>query len=310
MTTTTAHPVPAVPPVLQARGLTKHYGHVVAMDDCDFDLRPGEILAVIGDNGAGKSTLIKSLTGAVVPDAGTLRLDGTEVHFRGPLDARRAGIETVYQELGVAPALDISQNLYLGREQRRRGLLGTVFRQLDKPAMRRGAARQMADLGIRVQSIRQKVETLSGGQRQAVAVARVAAWATRVVIMDEPTAALGVRETNQVLDLVLRVRDSGLPVVLISHNMPNVFQVADRLHIHRLGRRIALADPKTLSMEDAVAVMTGARPPDSIESINSINSTESMDSIKSTASMDSIDALGTAATAGEPDPAPRTEGEQ
>jgi len=257
----------ATTPVLQARGLTKHYGHVVAMDDCDFDLRPGEILAVIGDNGAGKSTLIKSLTGAIVPDSGSLYLAGEQVTFRTPLDARRAGVETVYQELGVAPALDISQNLYLGREQRRPGFRGTVLRQLDKKAMRHGSAAQMADLGIRIQSIRQKVETLSGGQRQAVAVARVAAWATSVVIMDEPTAALGVRETNQVLDLILRVRDNGLPVVLISHNMPNVFQVADRIHIHRLGRRVALVDSGSLSMDDAVAVMTGARSADTLQQV-------------------------------------------
>ena len=253
--------------VLKARGLTKHYGHVVAMDDCSFDLRPGEILAVIGDNGAGKSTLIKALTGAIIPDAGSLFLHDDEVTFHSPLDARRAGIETVYQELGVAPALDISQNLYLGREQRCRGFRGSVLRQLDKKAMREGSARQMADLGISIQSIRQKVETLSGGQRQAVAVARVAAWATRVVIMDEPTAALGVRETNQVLDLILRVRDNGLPVVLISHNMPNVWQVADRVHIHRLGRRVALAEAKAITMDDAVAVMTGARPASSIEQV-------------------------------------------
>jgi fructose transport system ATP-binding protein len=251
--------------VIEARGLTKRYGQVTAMDGCDFDLLPGEILAVIGDNGAGKSTLIKSLTGAVIPDSGTLRLNGDVVHFTSPLDARKAGIETVYQELGVAPALDITQNLYLGRELRRPGVLGAVFRQLDKGRMRRGAAKQMADLGIRVQSIRQKVETLSGGQRQAVAVARVAAWATSVVVMDEPTAALGVRETNQVLDLILRIRENGLPVVLISHNMPNVFQIADRIHIHRLGRRIALVDTKNTSMEEAVAVMTGAKSPDAAQ---------------------------------------------
>lgn len=253
--------------VLKARGLSKHYGHVVAMDNCDFDLRPGEILAVIGDNGAGKSTLIKSLTGAVIPDSGSLYLSDEEVKFHSPLDARRAGIETVYQELGVSPALDITQNLFLGREQRRPGILGSVFRQLDKKAMRDKSAEQMVDLGIRIQSIRQKVETLSGGQRQAVAVARVAAWATRVVIMDEPTAALGVRETNQVLDLILRVRENGLPVVLISHNMPNVFQVADRIHIHRLGQRAALVDTKTLAMDDAVAVMTGARPAHELQQI-------------------------------------------
>ncbi|WP_034648303.1 ATP-binding cassette domain-containing protein [Cellulomonas sp. HZM] len=255
------------PTILRARGLTKSYGHVVAIDGSSFDLRPGEILAVIGDNGAGKSTLIKALTGAVVPDSGALYLDDEQVTFHSPLDARRAGIETVYQELGVAPALDISQNLYLGREQRVPGWRGTVLRQLDKKAMREGSARQMADLGIRIQSIRQTVETLSGGQRQAVAVARVAAWATRLVIMDEPTAALGVRETNQVLDLIQRVRDNGLPVVLISHNMPNVWQVADRVHIHRLGRRVALADTSSLTMDDAVAVMTGARPAHTIEQV-------------------------------------------
>lgn len=261
MTTQQTEHVEQAQTIMQARGLSKHYGHVVAMDNSDFDLRAGEILAIIGDNGAGKSTLIKALTGAVTPDAGTMQVAGEPVHFRSPLDARRAGIETVYQELGVAPALDITQNLYLGREQLMPGLLGKVFRRLDKRAMRHGAATHMADLGIRIQSIQQKVETLSGGQRQAVAVARVAAWATRVVIMDEPTAALGVRETNQVLDLIRRVRDNGLPVVLISHNMPNVFQVADRIHIHRLGRRVALLKPGETSMEEAVAIMTGAKPP-------------------------------------------------
>jgi fructose transport system ATP-binding protein len=237
------------------------------MENCDFDLCRGEILGVIGDNGAGKSTLIKTLTGALVPDSGSLYLSGEKVNFHSPLDARHAGVETVYQELAVAPALDISQNLYLGREKRARGIRGKVFRQLDKRAMRHGSATQMLDLGIRIQSIRQKVETLSGGQRQAVAVARVAAWATRVVIMDEPTAALGVRETNQVLDLIVRVRDNGLPVVLISHSMPDVFKVADRIHIHRLGRRAALVATNSLSMDDAVAVMTGARSAEGLDQI-------------------------------------------
>lgn len=258
---------PAVPTVLQARGVSKHFGHVVALDNCDFDLRPGEILAVIGDNGAGKSTLIKSLTGAILPDSGKIRLNGETVHFHSPLDARLAGIETVYQELAVAPALDITQNLYLGREMRHAGPLGSIFRRLDKKTMRQGSAKQMADLGIHIQSIRQKVETLSGGQRQAVAVARAAAWATRLVVMDEPTAALGVRETNQVLDLILRVRDNGLPVVLISHNMPDVFQVADRIHIHRLGRRIALVERVKTSMEEVVGVMTGAKSPDTLDDL-------------------------------------------
>ncbi|MBN9375757.1 MAG: sugar ABC transporter ATP-binding protein [Cellulomonas sp.] len=268
--------------VLQARGLSKRYGHVVAMADCDFDLRAGEILGVIGDNGAGKSTLIKALTGALVPDTGVIHLNGEPVSFRNPLEARRAGIETVYQELGVAPALEVSQNLFLGREQRRPGLRGSLFRQLDKPAMRRASAEHMADLGIRIQSIRQRVETLSGGQRQAVAVARVAAWATRLVVMDEPTAALGVRETHQVLDLILRVRDRGLPVVLISHDMPNVFQVADRIHIHRLGRRVALVNTGDVTMDDAVAVMTGARSPADVPQVQVSTPDEDASSPKGT----------------------------
>ncbi|TCL70322.1 ATP-binding cassette domain-containing protein [Rhizobium sp. BK251] len=252
--------------VLQATGLTKRYGHVVAMDGTDFELSRGEILAVVGDNGAGKSSLIKALTGAISPDSGEVFLDGREVRFRSPLDARLAGIETVYQELAVATELDIAQNLFLGRELRKRGVLGDVFRQLDKAGMRRQAAEHMKNLGIRVQSIRQKVETLSGGQRQAVAVARAAAWGRKVIILDEPTAALGVRETKQVLDLILKVRDQGLSVVLISHNMPNVFEIADRIHVHRLGRRVAIVEPRTTSMSDVVAIMTGALKPDDMRS--------------------------------------------
>ncbi|TIX90798.1 ATP-binding cassette domain-containing protein [Rhizobium sp. P44RR-XXIV] len=252
--------------VLQATGLNKRYGHVVALDGADFELAQGEILAVVGDNGAGKSSLIKALTGAVSPDSGEVFIDGHTVRFRSPLDARLAGIETVYQELAVATELDIAQNLFLGREQRKQGILGNLFGQLDKAGMRRQAAEHMKNLGIRVQSIRQKVETLSGGQRQAVAVARAAAWGKKVIILDEPTAALGVRETKQVLDLILKVRDQGLSVVLISHSMPNVFEIADRIHIHRLGRRATIVTPKTTSMSDVVAVMTGALKPDDVKS--------------------------------------------
>ncbi len=252
--------------VMTAAGLVKRYGHVVALDGADFELARGEILAVVGDNGAGKSSLIKALTGAEIPDRGHIHLDGSEVHFKNPLSARLSGIETVYQELAVATQLNITQNLFLGRELRKPGILGTLFRQLDKARMQRQAADHMRNLGIRVQSINQKVETLSGGQRQAVAVARAAAWGRRVVILDEPTAALGVRETNQVLDLIIRVRDQGLSVVLISHSMPNVFQIADRIHIHRLGRRAAVVSPKTTSRSDVVAVMTGALEPSAVAS--------------------------------------------
>jgi fructose transport system ATP-binding protein len=245
-------------PILEARGLIKHYGQVTALNGADFELYPGEITAIIGDNGAGKTTLIKALSGAIQPDEGEIRLDGAPASFRTPLDARRAGIETVYQELAVAPALDIAANIFLGRELRRRGPLGRLLRALDKPAMRRAAAGYFSELKIGIPSIGQAVENLSGGQRQGVAVARAAAWGRRLVIMDEPTAALGVKETRQVLDLILRVRERGLPVILISHDMPHVFELADRIQIMRLGTRVAVVTPQTHTMPEAVAIMTGA----------------------------------------------------
>ncbi len=245
-------------PVLEARGLVKRYGHVTALDGTDFELYPREILAVIGDNGAGKSTLIKALAGALIPDEGQIFLNGQQVHFHSPIDARRHGIETVYQDLAVAPALNIMENIFLGREIRRPGVLGSVFRMLDKKRMLNDTVRYMQDLKIGIRSMNQRVETLSGGQRQGVAVARSAAFAKNVVIMDEPTAALGVKESGMVVELIKRVRDRGLPVILISHNMPQVFELADRIHIQRLGRRIAVVKPSDYSMSDVVAIMTGA----------------------------------------------------
>ena len=245
-------------PVLEARGLVKRYGVVTALNGADFDLLPGEILALIGDNGAGKSTLIKALSGAIVPDQGEILLNGTPVHFRNPLEARKSGIETVYQDLALAPALDIAENLFLGRELRRPGIVGSFLRVTDRPRMLSEARAHIADLKINVRSMKQPVETLSGGQRQGVAVARAAAFASRVVIMDEPTAALGVRESGMVLDLIRTVRARGTPVVLISHNMPQVFEIADRLHVMRLGRRVATITPRSHTMTEAVAFMTGA----------------------------------------------------
>jgi fructose transport system ATP-binding protein len=246
-------------PVLSARGLVKTFGKVVGLDGVDLDLYPGEVLAIIGDNGAGKSTLIKAATGAVIPDAGEVRLDGEVVNFRRPQEAREAGIETVYQTLAVAPALDIAANMFLGREMRRSGPLGSVLRMLDHKGMRDSAAQSMSDLGIgTLQNMAQAVETLSGGQRQAVSVARAAAFATKLIVLDEPTAALGVRETNQVLSMINRVRENGLPVILISHNMPNVFEVADRIQIQRLGRSAGVVTPKSHTPNEVVAIMTGA----------------------------------------------------
>jgi fructose transport system ATP-binding protein len=254
----------SAPLVMQAKGLVKRYGQVTALDGADFELRAGEILAVIGDNGAGKSSLIKALSGATIPDQGEIFLDGRQIHFKSPIDARRAGIETVYQDLAVAPAMTIAENLFLGRELRRPGFLGSVLQMIDKKKMLEESIARMNDLKVGIRSMTQAVETLSGGQRQCVAVARAAAFAQHVVIMDEPTAALGVKEGNMVLELIRRVRDKGLPVILISHNMPHVFEIADRIHIARLGKRAAVVNPKKISMSDTVAVMTGAMTVDQL----------------------------------------------
>lgn len=252
----------SVQPLLTARGLVKRYGRVIALNNADFDLYPGEILAVIGDNGAGKSSLIKAISGAVVPDEGEIQLEGKTIQFRSPMEARDAGIETVYQNLALSPALSIADNMFLGREIRKPGIAGSLFRMLDRSAMEKRARDKLTELGLMtIQNISQAVETLSGGQRQGVAVARAAAFGSKVVIMDEPTAALGVKESRRVLELILDVKKRGMPIVLISHNMPHVFEVADRIHIHRLGRRLTVIDPKQYTMSDAVAFMTGAKKP-------------------------------------------------
>jgi fructose transport system ATP-binding protein len=250
-------------PILKARGLVKRYGKVTALNHCDFDLYPGEILAVIGDNGAGKSSLIKAISGAVIPDEGTIELEGRQVSFKTPIEARAAGIETVYQTLAMSPALSIAENMFMGREIRKSGIMGSLFRQLDRAAMEKFARAKLNELGLMtIQNINQAVETLSGGQRQGVAVARAAAFGSKVVILDEPTAALGVKESRRVLDLIRDVRSRGIPIILISHNMPHVFEVADRIHIHRLGSRLCVVKPGDYSMSDAVAFMTGAKVPD------------------------------------------------
>ncbi len=250
-------------PLLSGRNLVKHYGRVTALDHCDFELYPGEILAVIGDNGAGKSTLIKALSGAVIPDDGEVFLDGKKVNFTSPTDARDAGIETVYQTLAMSPALSIADNMFMGRELRKPGFMGKYLRKLDRPAMEKFARDKLNDLGLMtIQNINQAVETLSGGQRQGVAVARAAAFGSKVIILDEPTAALGVKESRRVLELILDVRSRGIPIILISHNMPHVFEVADRIHVHRLGRRLCVIKPGNHSMSDAVAYMTGAKVPE------------------------------------------------
>ena len=245
------------PPVLQARGIDKHFGPVHALRGVDFDVRPGEIVALIGDNGAGKSTLINALTGVFPYDSGELVFAGRPVRFASPHEARASGIETVYQDLAIAPHLDAVANIFLGREYRQRGPLGALG-FLDQERMYRETSEQLRRLGVRVPNLRRRLVTLSGGQRQGVAVARAVMWASKVVIMDEPTAALGVAQTAMVLDLMRQVRNSGVPVVFVSHNMPHVFEVSDRIVVLHLGQVVAELDPKTASIDDAVAAMTGS----------------------------------------------------
>ena len=249
-------------PILTARKLVKRYGRVTALNEADFDLHKGEILAVIGDNGAGKSSMIQAISGAITPDEGEIKLEGKPIHFTSPMQARDAGIECVYQNLALSPALSIADNMFMGRELRHEGFLGKYLRKLDRPAMEKFARQKLSELGLlTIQNIHQAVETLSGGQRQGVAVARAAAFGSKVVILDEPTAALGVKESRKVLDLIQEVRSRGMPVVLISHNMPHVFEVSDRIHVHRLGRRLCVIKPGDFTMSDAVAFMTGAKQP-------------------------------------------------
>ena len=247
----------ALQPVLEARGINKHFGPVQALKDVDLSVFPGEVVALIGDNGAGKSTLINVLTGVLPLESGEIIFGGEHVRFTSPHEARAHGIETVYQDLAVAPHLNAVANIFLGRERRKRGLPGTIG-FLDNRRMRNETDEQLSRLRVRVPDLERRLVTLSGGQRQGVAVARAVMWASKVVIMDEPTAALGVAQTAKVLDLVRQVRDTGIPVVFISHNMPNVFQVADRIVVLRLGEVVTELDPKSATIEDAVAAMTGS----------------------------------------------------
>jgi fructose transport system ATP-binding protein len=244
--------------VLEARGISKAYGHVQALRDVGLDLYRGEVLGLVGDNGAGKSTLIKILSGAVQPDSGEILVDGRPVLLRNPVDAQRAGIETVYQDLAVVPMLDIAENLFLGREEKAPGPLGELLRFLNKRAMRREAAQHLKSLNIGIKSVRQTVETLSGGQRQGVAVARSVVFGRHIVIMDEPTAALGVRETRGVIDLMKRINEKGIAIILISHNMPQVLEVTHRIMVLRHGQRAGVVRTADTDVEQVVRLITGA----------------------------------------------------
>ncbi|MCK5932962.1 MAG: sugar ABC transporter ATP-binding protein [Fulvimarina manganoxydans] len=242
-------------PLLEARGVTRYFGHVQALSGADLAIYPGEICALIGDNGAGKSTLVKILSGAEQPSSGEIRLNGKPVVFASPAEAQRQGIATVYQDLALAPELTPAENLFLGREQLRSGLLGRLG-FLDRPAMRAKAREQFEQIGVRLRSQKVPIASLSGGQRQSVAIARAAMWADKVVFLDEPTAALGVVQTERTLDLIRRVRDSGIAVVLISHNMTQVLQIADRIEVMRLGRKAVSVRAEDADVDILVRAMT------------------------------------------------------
>jgi simple sugar transport system ATP-binding protein len=255
--TDTAERAPTAARLLEARGIVKRYGHIQALRGADFDVLPGEVTALVGDNGAGKSTLIKVLSGTVAPDAGEIWFDGRQVFVESPIAARHLGLETVYQDLALAADLDPAANLFLGRELLRPGLAGRLG-FIDKKAMRAQARDAFGTLGIGLQDMDTQVAMLSGGQRQAVAVSRAVTWASRVIFMDEPTAALGVVQAHKVLDLIERIRESGKSVVLISHNLPQVFEAADRIQVLRLGKRVATFPASDVTMEQVLGAMTGA----------------------------------------------------
>jgi fructose transport system ATP-binding protein len=249
---------PAASPLLEGRRISKAFGHVQALWNVDVELFAGEILGLVGDNGAGKSTLIKILAGALQPDTGEILVDGKPVTLHSPIDARRHGIETVYQDLAVVPMLDVAENLFLGREVRFRGPAASLLPIIDKRAMRRRARESLETLNIGIKSVRQRVDTLSGGQRQAVAVARAPAFGRRVVIMDEPTAALGVQETAAVMDLIRRINERGLTMILISHNLPQVLELTHRVMVLRAGRRVGVVRTAETDTEQIVRLITGA----------------------------------------------------
>jgi D-xylose transport system ATP-binding protein len=240
--------------LLQLRGITKSFGSVQALTDVDFEVKAGEVMALVGDNGAGKSTLIKCIAGTHSADSGAIIFEGREVHIHGPKDAARLGIEVVYQDLALCDNLDVVQNIYLGREANR-------FQILNESVMEQTTAETLKSLAVTtIKSVRQTVATLSGGQRQSVAVAKAVQWNSKLVILDEPTAALGVAQTEQVLALVRRLGEQGLAVILISHNLHDIYETADRITVLRLGRNVGLFERRTTTQQEVVQAITAGVP--------------------------------------------------
>ncbi len=244
-------------PVLSVRNITKHFGGLTAVSDVSFDIHPGEVVALLGDNGAGKSTLIKCISGVHTPDAGEIRVDGRPSTFATPIEARDEGIETIYQDLALANNLDVPANIFLGRELKNRHLGGLV-KTLDEARMLHAAEAALDALEIHFPSLTQPIESLSGGQRQAVAIARAVYWEAKLMIMDEPTNNLGVPEQQKVLDLIRRLRDKGVPVILITHTLPDVFAVTDRLMVMHRGRKVTEKRTADTSTTELVQYMVGA----------------------------------------------------
>lgn len=245
-------------PILSVRKLSKAYGKIIALENVNLDIYPGEVVGLVGDNGAGKSTLIKAISGAIQPDSGELLLDGKRVHFQSPADSRELGMETVYQDLSLAPHLNIEENIFLGREILKKGW-PRIFGGLDKAAMLEQAKKNLNDLHVNVKSLKSPVAELSGGQRQAVAVARAAAWGKKLVILDEPTNHLGVEEVEMVLRLIRKVSSQGIPVIFISHTLPHVLEVTDRIEVMFLGRKVASLKTKDTDLDEVVAWITGSK---------------------------------------------------
>lgn len=245
-------------PVLKAEGIAKHFGSVIALEKVDFEIGKGEVVGLVGDNGAGKSTFIKVLSGVHKKDKGKLYLDGKEVNFENPRDSIEAGIETVYQDLAIAPHLDVFSNIFLGREETYKGLFGKMG-FVNRKAMREFVSEELKRLRITIKSVDQKVGTLSGGQRQCVAIARSVAWGKKIIIMDEPTAALGVEQSQMVLDLINEIKARGLSIILISHTLPHVMQVCDRISVLRLGKTVAELNREETCIDEVVQWITGSK---------------------------------------------------